>query len=129
MQKHTIAIAGKEFPLGFDVRAWINELEPEFGSLTRMTDCLFGQDKPMTAGVYVLAMTINAGFRLAGEKKTIKQDWLLDNLQPKELATAIGAAENAIFSCFEQEEKDDAKDGAVDVVLEELEAKKETGSA
>lgn len=127
MKKHTITIAGTEFPLGFDVRAWINELEPEFGSLTRMTDRLFGQDKPMTAGVYVLNMAINAGFRLKGENKTVKRDWLLDNLQPCDLAAAIGAAESAIFDCFEQEEKE--KEGAVDVVLEELEAKKETGRA
>lgn len=127
MKKHTITIAGTKFPMGFDVRAWVNELEPEFGSLTQMTDRLFGQDKPMTAGVYMLTMVINAGLRLAGENKTIKRDWLLDNLQPKELAAAIAAGEDAIFSCFEQEEKED--EGPVDVVLAELEAKKTTGRA
>lgn len=127
MQKHTITIAGTEFPLGFDVRAWINELEPAFGSLDKMAEKLGGQDKPITAGVTMLTFVINAGFRAEGNNKTISKEWLIDNLKPKEVALAVQEGQKAIIASFRQEETE-SDQGPVDVVLAELE-KKATGSA
>ena len=126
MQEHTITIAGQELPLGFDVRGWVKELEPEFGSFHSMTERLGSQDKPITAGIAMLAIAINAGYRLQGEKKTVTRDWLMDNLPPAEVALAIRKGQNAIYASFEQQEKND--DAPVDVVLAEME-KKAPGSA
>lgn len=125
MREHSITIAGKELPLGFDVRGWVKELEPEFGSFHAMTERLGSQDKPITAGIAMLAIAINAGYRMEGSKETVSREWLMDNLHPSEVAAAIRKGRSAIYASFKQEEK---TEGPVDVVLAELE-KKETGSA
>lgn len=127
MTERSITIAGKELPLGFDVRAWVNDLEPAFGSLDKMAEKLGGQDKPINAGITMLVFVINAGYRMRGEKEIVKKEWLLDNMKPYEVAWAVQAGQRAITASFRQEEEQ-SDQGPVDVVLAELE-KKAAGSA
>jgi hypothetical protein len=127
MTERSITIAGKELPLGFDLRAWVNDLEPAFGSLDKMAEKLGGQDKPITAGITMLVFVINAGYRMRGEKEIVKKEWLLDNMKPYEVAWAVQAGQRAITASFRQEEEQ-SDQGPVDVVLAELE-KKAAGSA
>lgn len=126
MKNHTITIAGKELPLGFDVYAWVEEIEPKFGSLTLMTERLGSQDRPIGAGVDMLTTVINAGYRLAGQKDKVTREWVLKNTKPREISALIREGKAAIYASFEQEMHED--DGPVDEVLAELE-KKEPGSA
>lgn len=126
MEMLTITAGGRELPLGFDVRAWVNDLEPKFGSLTKMTERLGSQDKPVNAGMDMLTMVINAGLRLEGKKEKITRDWLIDAVKPAEVAVLISLGQAAIMASFHQETGE--KDEDVDEVLAEIE-KKETADA
>lgn len=121
-----VMIAGRELLMAFDLRAWVEDLEPRFGCFEAMVDQVGGQNKPITAGMDMLLMLINAGQRHQGSKERITRDWLLDNVQPVEAPALISAGQEVIYRSFRQEEK--AEEGPVDEVLAEL-AKKETGSA
>lgn len=122
MEKITISLGGRELPMAFDLRAWVEDVEPKFGSLTAMTARLGGQDKPVTAGVELITLTVNAGLRREGEKEKISREWVLDNLEPRDTAPAIRMAQLAVTSSFVGEiEDDDGED--VDEVLAEIEKK------
>lgn len=122
MERITISIGNRELPMAFDLRAWVEDVEPKFGSLTSMTARLGGQDKPVTAGVDLIVLTINAGMRRDGSKEKLTRDWVLDNLKPGDTAAAIRLAQLAVTSSFAGEIKDD-EDGDVDEVLAEIEKK------
>lgn len=126
MKKININAGGRELPLGFDLRAWVNDLEPKFGSLTQMTERLNSQDKPITAGIDMLTIVVNAGARMDGGKEKIDREWLIDNIKPAEIAACIGMGQVAIMASFHQENTDVDED--VDEVLAEIE-KKETADA
>lgn len=126
MERMSINVAGRELPLGFDLRAWVTDLEPKFGNLTQMTERLNSQDKPITAGIDMLAIVVNAGARMAGSKEKIDREWLIDNIKPAEIAAYIGMGQVAIMASFHQENTDADED--VDEVLAEIE-KKETADA
>lgn len=122
----TATVAGRELPMAFDVRAWVEDLEPRFGDVSAMVEEIGGRDKPITAGVDMLVLVVNAGFRSRGSKERITRDWLMDNLEPGQTPKLIGDGQTAIFRAFAQEEK--TEEDQVDEVLAEL-AKKEPGSA
>lgn len=122
----TAKIAGRELPMAFDVRAWVEELEPTFGCFQDMVDKLSGRDKPITAGLDMLAFLFNAGQRKQGSKERFTRAWLADQLEPVEVPGLIRVGQEVIFASFAQEEREDT--GPVDEVLMEL-AKKDPGSA
>lgn len=124
----TISISGRELPMAFDVRAWICEIETKFGSLAEMTSRLSGQKQPITAGIDMLQIVINAGIRRTGGGDKITRDWLMDNLQPAEVVRSIRLGQQVIMESFAQTEASDAQDEPVDEVLAALE-KKDTGRA
>lgn len=126
MEQIKITVANKELPLDFDLRAWVDEVEPKFGSLTMLTNRLGSQDKPISAGVDMLVICANAGYRRQGSKERITREWLLANVKPAEIAGMIKAGKLAITQSFAQEITEDV--GVVDEVLAEIE-KKETGRA
>lgn len=122
MNKITISLGGRELPMAFDLRAWVEDVEPKFGSLTAMTARLGSQDKPVTAGVDLIVLTINAGLRREGEKEKISREWVLDNLEPRDTAATIRLAQLAMTDSFANDVKDD-EDEDVDEVLAEIEKK------
>lgn len=122
MERIMISMGGRELPMAFDLRAWVEDVEPRFGSLTAMTARLGSQDKPVTAGVDLIVLTINAGLRREGEKEKISREWVLDNLEPRDTAAAIRLAQMAVTASFANEVKDDEGDD-VDEVLAEIEKK------
>lgn len=121
MEMMSITVAGRELPMGFDLKAWVNDLEPKFGSLTQMSERLNGQDKPITAGIDMLTMVVNAGARMNGSKEKISREWLIDNIKPAEVAAFIGMGQMAIMASFRQENAD--AEEPVDEVLAEIEKK------
>lgn len=119
MENIKVTIDGKEVPLFFDLRAWVEELEPRFGSLSGMNNQLAGEMQPVGAAVDLLVITANAGYRQKGVKDKLTRAWVLDHAQPHEVPALSEAAKAAVMRSFYRDlVEDDADD--VDVVAEEI---------
>jgi hypothetical protein len=119
-----IKIGGREIPLLFEMPQYA-ELEEAVGILSD-TPALFLKGKfrikNVAAAIRVMG---NGGLEAAGERPDLTDEWVLKNMRPAWLRTyqiAILAAITAGMHMETQEEKER------DLVLEELERKKEPGS-
>lgn len=127
----TMEAAGKELLFRFDVLAW-QQVEARFGSMTRMKKLIEDDTCPMTILLKLASITATAGERFKAGKRDVEpitEEWLADNLSPRQLQTANSLAEAAVNIGQKRENATDEDNQAeVDEVLEEIEKKRAAGS-
>lgn len=136
----TISIRGREIPLNYTV--WeMKQVQKEIAPLNRVISTVLGRnpddenDKSGIGGVAQLEAATklivilgNAGLEEAGEKADLTEKWIGRGLKPRELPAIINACMEALNEGMISEIPEEKKTGPVDVVLEEIEKKKDPES-
>lgn len=105
----------------FTTRAWWN-IEQKVGSLGALMERMGSDDKPLDAMTLLCAETATAGAKHEGTNEKITQDWILDNLTPKEVKRAGQMAKNAVTVGMRRENVEQDDEEVIDAILEEIKA-------
>ena len=133
----SITMKGREIPLVYTT--WeMKEIQEELGPLSKAIRTVLGRNpedeedtslygsaehlKAMAALIRILG---NAGLEEAGEAPDLTDKKVLRALKPAEMINAINACMEAMNEGMSSEIPQKKKTGPVDVVLEEIEKKKE----
>lgn len=119
-----IKIGGRDIPLLFEMPQYA-ELEEAVGILSD-TPALFLKGKSRIKNIAVALRVLgNGGLAAKGEKPDLTDEWVLKNMCPGQLRTYQIAVLAAITDGMRMETQEEKER---DLVLEELERKKEPGS-
>lgn len=136
----TINLKGREIPLLYTTQEMLT-IQEEIAPLGQIFKLLTGRnpedenDRSMYAGKQhldtvgkMIVILGNAALEEAGEKPDLTVKAVLRAIRPADLPEAVNACIEAMGEGMESEYPKEEKTGPVDVVLEEMEKKKETDS-
>lgn len=126
MAKQTMTVRGRELGFYFDTRAWL-KIEEKFGSMGEMARRMDENEKPLEASLALACITANAYQRKNSLPEDVTEDWLTDNLSPRQMSRAVSMAKNAYIVGMRRETED--ADTDEDLVLSEIEKKTDVPSA
>ena len=124
MDNITIKIGGREIPLRFRMNQFA-QIEEEIGNLGEIKDLILNGKKRIRNCVGVIRIMGNAGLKEEGQEPDLTDDGVLDAMDPNKMKAyqiAVLAAFTGGWKMETEEEKEH------DVVLEEIERKKEPGN-
>ena len=133
----SITLKGREIPLIYTV--WeMKQVQEEICPLNDLQYIMFGRNKDdendrskyagpehLNALAKLIRILGNAGLEEAEKEADLNDKKVLRSLRPMDLTDAINACVAAMSEGMESEIKEEKKDEPVDVVLEEIERKKE----
>ena len=136
----SINIKGREIPLIYTV--WeMKQVQEEIAPLDKAINVVLGRNQDdendeskyggkeqLEAATTLIKILGNAGLEEAGEEANLTEKWIARGLRPRELPTIINACLEAMNEGMVSEIPKQKKTGPVDVVLEEIEKKKEPES-
>jgi len=125
MDNITVKIGERTIPLRFRMNQFI-EIEEEIGNLGEIKELLLKGKSRVRNTVSMIRIMGNAGLKHAGEEPDLTDEWLMENMDPHGLL----AYQVAVIGCMSKETESQAaaeekQDEARDVVLDEINAKKE----
>ena len=125
MENITLNIMGREIPLRFRMNQFI-QIEEEIGNLGEVRDLILKGRNRLRNLVGVIRILGNAGLKAAGEEADLTDEWLTENMDPH----ALMAYQIAAIACMSKETeseaaKEEREDKERDLVLEEINAKKD----
>ena len=132
----SITLKGREVPLIYTV--WeMKEVQEELGPLSKAIRLVLGRNpddendtsryggaEHLKAAAALIRILGNAGLEEAGENPDLTNKKILRAMRPAELIEAINRCMDAMNEGMASEIPEKAKEGPVDVVLEEIERKK-----
>ena len=122
--KNTVTIGGREIPLVFNMPEFA-DMEEEIGNLSLVEDLLLKGKKRIRNTAAAIRIMGNAGLRDAGETADLTDEWILNNMQPRMIVSYQSSVMAAINAGMTTETSEDQER---DLVLEEIERKKEPNS-
>lgn len=125
MEKITLNIGERKIPLRFRMDQFI-EIEEEVGNLGEVRELIMKGRNRLRNLVAVIRILGNAGLKAAGEKDDLTDEWLRAEMDPH----ALMAYQIGVIACLTNEGESQAvqeenEDKERDLVLEEIEAKKD----
>ena len=125
MENITLNIGERKIPLRFRMDQFI-EIEEEVGNLGEIKELIMKGRRRLRNLVTVIRILGNAGLRAAGEKDDLTEEWLREKMEPH----ALMAYQIAVIACLTKESesqavKEENESKERDLVLEEIEAKKD----
>ena len=125
MDNITIDIGERKIPLRFRMNQFI-EIEEEIGNLGEIRELILNGKHRLRNLVTVIRILGNAGLKAAGGEPDLKDEWLMENMDPH----ALAGYQLAVIACMSKEGKSEAvqeenENTERDLVLEEIEAKKD----
>ena len=129
MDNITVKIGGREIPLRFRMNQFI-EIEETVGNLGEIKELLLKGKQRLRNLVTVIRILGNAGLKAAGEEPDLTDEWLRENMEPHLLM----GYQLAVIGCMSKESESEAakeqnENEERDLVLEEIEGKKGSGSS
>lgn len=135
----TITLKGREIPLlytVYEMKAIQEQVcrlgDMQYAILGRSRDnseeSIYGTPEHLDAITKLIRILGNAGLEEAGEKGDLTDKQIMRALKPGALVTAVKACMDAMDEGMSSEIPPETKQGPVDVVLEEIEEKKEPES-
>ena len=124
MEKITVEIGGRVIPLKYTMRE-LADMEEQIGTMDQFRDLILEGRKRLRNMAAAIRIMGNAGLKDAGEEADLTDDGVLDAMDPNKMKTyqiAVLAAFTGGWKMETEEEKEH------DVVLEEIERKKEKGN-
>lgn len=132
-----IILKGRTIPLIYTT--WeMKEVQEELGPLSRAIklvlgrnpddeedNSMYGSAEHLKSAAALIRILGNAGLEEAGEAPDLTNKKILRAMKPADLITAINECMNAMNEGMSSEMPEKKKEGPVDVVLEEIEKKKE----
>ena len=125
MENVTLNIGERKIPLRFRMDQFI-EIEEEVGNLGEVRELIMKGRNRLRNLVAVIRILGNAGLKAAGEKDDLTDEWLRAEMDPH----ALMAYQIGVIACLTKEGESQAvqeenEDKERDLVLEEIEAKKD----
>ena len=125
MENISIKIGERSIPLRFRMNQFI-EIEEEVGNLGEVRELILKGKQRLRNLITVIRILVNAGLKAAEEKDDLTDEWLKENMDPH----ALMAYQLAVIACMSKESKSEAakeetENKERDLVLEEIEAKKD----
>ena len=124
MEKYSLQIAGREIPLRYTMRE-LADMEEAIGTMDNFRDLMLKGSHRLRNIVVAIRIMGNSGLNKAGETADLTDDWLLDHMDPGKLKGYQIAVLGAFTDGFRMETEEDQER---DLVLEEIERKKEPGN-
>lgn len=118
-----IRIGGRELRLRLNMAA-LEDIEAQYGTLGGLIDAMANGERALEAMYDALAILANGEMQAQGKDPDVTAAWIRCRMRPGQLGAAQAAIQAAIAEGMRMEEGDADEDGPVDVVLEEIEAKK-----
>lgn len=123
--KYTMNIGGREIPLRYTMLE-LADMEEAIGTMDNFRDLILKGKQRLRNMAAAIRIMGNSGLSHAGEAADLTDEWLLNHMDPGKLKsyqiTVLGVFTNG----FEMETNNEG--GERDLVLEELERKKEPGN-
>ena len=122
--KFTVEIGGRVIPLKYTMRE-LADMEEQIGTMDQFRDLILEGRKRLRNMAAAIRIMGNAGLKDAGQEPDLTDDKVLDAMDPNKMKTyqiAVLAAFTGGWKMETEEEKEH------DVVLEEIERKKEEGN-
>lgn len=122
--KFTVEIGGRVIPLKYTMRE-LADMEEQIGTMDQFRDLILEGRKRLRNMAAAIRIMGNAGLKEAGQEPDLTDDKVLDAMDPNKMKTyqiAVLAAFTGGWKMETEEEKEH------DVVLEEIERKKEPGN-
>ena len=124
MEKYSLQIAGREIPLRYTMRE-LADMEETIGTMDNFRDLMLKGSHRLRNMAAAIRIMGNSGLNKAGETADLTDDWLLDHMDPGRLKGYQIAVLGAFTDGFRMETEEDQER---DLVLEEIERKKEPGN-
>ena len=122
--KFTVEIGGRVIPLKYTMRE-LADMEEQIGTMDQFRDLILEGRKRLRNMAAAIRIMGNAGLKDAGEADDLTDDWLLDNMDPNKMKSYQIAVLAAFTGGWKMETEEDKEH---DLVLEEIERKKEEGN-
>lgn len=123
--KYTMTIGGREIPLRYTMLE-LADMEEAIGTMDNFRDLILKGKQRLRNMAAAIRIMGNSGLSHAGETADLTDEWLLNHMDPGKLKsyqiTVLGVFTNG----FEMETNNEG--GERDLVLEEIERKKEPGN-
>lgn len=124
----SIKIAGREIPLIFDLRSWM-QMEKEVCVLARVDDILKYKTEERTCRnlsdiVSLVRIFGNEGLKKSDQEADLTDDWLIEHIKPNQMVTIRIALMGVMGVGFASEQIKKDEGGERDLVLEEINKKK-----
>ena len=122
--KFTVEIGGREIPLKYTMRE-LADMEEQIGTMDQFRDLILEGRKRLRNMAAAIRIMGNAGLKEAGQEPDLTDDGVLDAMDPQKMKAyqiSVLAAFTGGWKMETEEEKEH------DVVLEEIERKKEPGN-
>ena len=126
MEKYIVTIGGRDIPLRYTMRE-LADIEEAIGTMDKFRDRILQGNHRIRNMATAIRIMGNAGLKKIGKPDDLTDEWMLDNLDPRQ----VRAYQIAVLGAFTDGtsfENKPAHGGKRDYVLEELERKKEAGN-
>ena len=125
MENILIKIGERSIQLRFRMNQFI-EIEEEVGNLGEVRELILKGKQRLRNLITVIRILGNAGLKAAEEKADLTDEWLKENMDPH----ALMGYQLAVIACLSKESesqaaKEESEEKERDLVLEEIEAKKD----
>ena len=124
MEKYSVKIAGQEIPLRYTMRE-LADMEEAIGTMDNFRDLILKGKRRLRNMVTAIRIMGNAALEKEGKNPALTDDWLLDHMDPGQIKSYQIAVLGAFTDGFRMEIENQQ---GRDLVLEELERKKEKGN-
>ena len=120
-----IRIGARALRLRLNMAA-LEDIEAQYGTLGGLLDALASGERALEAMYDALAILANGELQAQEKDPDVTPAWIRCRMRPGQIGAAQAAMQAAIAEGMRMEEGDADGDGPVDVVLEEIESKKNT---
>ena len=124
MEKYSVKIAGQEIPLRYTLRE-LSAMEEAIDTMDNFRDLILKGKRRLRNMVTAIRIMGNAALEKEGKNPELTDDWLLDHMDPGQIKAYQIAVLGAFTDGFRMENETQTER---DLVLEELERKKEKGN-
>ena len=124
MEKYSVKIAGQEIPLRYTLRE-LSAMEEAIDTMDNFRDLILKGKRRLRNMVTAIRIMGNAALEKEGKNPALTDDWLLDHMDPGQIKSYQIAVLGAFTDGFRMEIENQQ---GRDLVLEELERKKEKGN-
>ena len=124
MEKYSVKIAGREIPLRYTMRE-LADMEEAIGTMDNFKELILKGKRRIRNLAAAIRIMGNSGLKKDGKKDDLTEDWLLDRMDPNQIKTYQITVLGAFTDGFQMETEEQRER---DLVLEEIERKKEAGN-
>ena len=126
MENFTVKIGEREIPLRYTVRE-LADMEEQIGTMNQFQELIMEGRRRWRNMIAAIRIMGNSALEHNGEKGDLTDDWLLDNMDPNQMKNYQIAVLGAFTGGWKMERGNEGE-GVRDLVLEELERKKDAGN-